>query len=100
MRALRMYDMTNLIGLTFAQVGSTLQSPTGSDPGEWPEGDLPEQMGGSRVALPPGAFTFKLPDNLSQLWKDVEIDDTRAFLANGQPNPTKGQKIKRKQLKL
>lgn len=68
--------------------------------GDWPEGDLPEQMGGTRTTLMPGIDTFKLPDNLPQLWHDVEIEDTRSFLSNGQPNPEKGQKKKRRQLKL
>lgn len=73
-----------------------------ADPGaeQWPEGDLPEQMGGTRTTLMPGIYTFKLPDNLTQLWHDVEIEDSRPFLSNGQPNPTKGQKVKRKQLKF
>lgn len=67
--------------------------------GEWPEGDLPEQMGGQRTTLLPGIDTFRLPANLAQLWHDVEIEDTREFLGNGQNNPTFGQKVKRKQLK-
>lgn len=68
--------------------------------GDWPEGDLPEQMGGARTTLMPNNYTFRLPDNLPQLWHTVEIEDTRPFLANGQPNPTKGQKVPRRQLKL
>jgi hypothetical protein len=73
-----------------------------ADPGveQWPDGELPEQMGGTRTTLMPGIFTFKIPDNLSQLWHEVEIEDSRPYLANGQPNPTKGQKIKRQQLKF
>jgi len=82
---------------------------------EWPEGDLPEQMGGPRSTLPPGMSTFRLPLNLSQLWHDVAIEDTRPYLANGQVNPTgplgphatvgpegkkSGAKVTRKQLKL
>lgn len=69
---------------------------------EWPDeediGSL--QMGGQRTTLLPGIDTFKLPDNLAQLWHEIEIEDTRPFLANGQPNPGKGQKVKRRQLKL
>jgi hypothetical protein len=80
-------------------INSTTARP---DPGGeyWPEGDLPEQMGGQRTTLLPGIYTFRLPENLAQLWKDVEIEDGRPFLPNGMPNPTKGQKILRKQLKL
>lgn len=77
-----------------------VNNPAGRDPGEWPDGDLPEQMGGSRQTLLPGQRTFRIPENVAQLWHDVEIEDTREFLASGQPNPTKGQKIKRKQLKF
>lgn len=68
--------------------------------GEWPEGDLPEQMGGQRTTLQPGVDTFALPKNIRQLWHDLEIEDGRPFLANGQPNPEKGQKKKRRQLKF
>ena len=46
---------------------------------EWPEGDLPEQMGGPRTLLMPGQSTFKLPENLAQLWHDVAIEDTRFY---------------------
>jgi hypothetical protein len=75
---------------------------------EWPEGDLPEQMGGPRTLLMPGQSTFKLPENLPQLWHDVAIEDTRPYLASGQVNPTgplaspdkRGKKIGRKQLKM
>jgi len=78
---------------------------------EWPDGDLPEQMGGPRTLLMPGQSTFRLPANLVQLWHDVAIEDTRPYLASGQVNPTgplgtrpdgsKGaQKIARKQLKF
>lgn len=78
---------------------------------EWPEGDLPEQMGGPRTLLMPGQSTFRLPTSLAQLWHDVAIEDTRPYLASGQINPTgplgirpdgtKGpQRIARKQLKF
>ncbi len=78
---------------------------------EWPEGDLPEQMGGVRTVLLPGQSTFRLPGNLEQLWHNVAIDDSRPYLPSGQINPTgplgtrpdgtKGsQKILRKQLKF
>lgn len=55
----------------------------------WPEGDLPEQMGGSSVTLLPGIDVFKLPDNLAQLWSEREMEDGR----------TK-QKVKRQVLKM
>lgn len=67
---------------------------------EWPEGDLPEQMGGPRSTLMPGQSDFRLPANLSQLWHDVAIEDTRPYLPSGQVNPNKGKKVARKQLKL
>lgn len=55
---------------------------------EWPEGDLPEQMGGARTTFLPGITTFQLPANTPQAWKIVEIEDGRAYLANGTVNPT------------
>jgi len=67
---------------------------------EWPEGDLPEQMGGPRSLLMPGQSTFLLPANLAQLWHEIAIEDTRPYLASGQVNPHKGKKIGRKQLKM
>lgn len=69
---------------------------------EWPDAgqDLPEQMGGARSTLPPGLYTFAVPATLAQLWHDIEAEDRRKFLANGQPNPSLGQKFKRKQLKF
>lgn len=67
---------------------------------EWPEGELPEQMGGARTTLVPGIYVFKLPDTLPQLWKEVPIKDNRQFLGNGQANPTFGQLVMRQQLKL
>lgn len=68
---------------------------------EWPdEADLGSlQLGGQRTTLLPGIDTFRLPDALTQLWHDVEVEDTRPFLANGQPNPNIGQKVKRRQFK-
>lgn len=79
--------------------------PSGGE--EWPEGDLPEQMGGPRTLLMPGVSTFRLPENLAQLWHDVAIEDTRNYMANGQVNPTgplanggHGKKVLRKQLKF
>lgn len=79
--------------------------PSGGE--EWPEGDLPEQMGGPRSTLMPGQSTFLLPVNLAQLWHDVAIEDTRSYMGNGQVNPTgpvanggKGKKVLRKQLKI
>lgn len=68
--------------------------------GDWPEGDLPEQMGGARTTLMPGISVFVLPANLAQLWHEVEIEDNRPTLANGSPNPTFKTKVKRQQLKL
>lgn len=56
----------------------------------WPEGDLPEQMGGAPgVTLLPGVDTFLLPATLAQLWNDVQMEDGR----------TK-QKVSRLQLKF
>ena len=72
-----------------------------ADPGmDWPEGELPEQMGGMRSTLVPGIYTFRLPANLASHWKEVPITDGRALFANGTPNPTYNQKVNRLQLKL
>lgn len=73
-----------------------------ADPGmDWPEGELPEQMGGQRTTLMPGIYTFRLPSNLATLWKDnVPVKDGRATLSNGQPNPTYNQMVNRTQLKF
>lgn len=67
---------------------------------DWPEGDLPEQMGGSRTTMLPGTDTFRIPENVAQLWHDIVAEDKRPYLPNGQPNTTKGQKVKRRQLKF
>lgn len=68
----------------------------------WPEeddlGSL--QMGGQRTTLLPGTDTFRLPTNLAQLWHDIVAEDTRPFLPNGQPNPNRGQQVKRRQVKF
>lgn len=79
-----------------------VNNPALADPGmEWPEGgELPQQMGAPRETLMPGIDEFRLPADLSRLWHDIEAEDTRQFLANGQPNPTFGKKIKRRQLKF
>lgn len=66
---------------------------------EWPEGEFPDQ-GGMRTTLMPGISTFLIPASIAQLWKDLPMEDTRPFLANGQPNPTHKQKVMRKQLKF
>lgn len=72
-----------------------------ADPGmEWPEGDLPEQMGGLRTTLLPGLYDFRLPSDLSTLWKETPVKDTRQFLATGAPNPTFDQQVLRLMLKL
>lgn len=89
-----------LLQVADAATGINSTAPRPDVGGDWPEGDLPEQMGGPRTTLLPGISTFRIPDNLAQLWHDVEIEDTRETLANGTPNPTKGQKVKRKQLKF
>ncbi len=61
---------------------------------EWPTGDLPEQTGsGGRSALAPGIYTFRLPQNLPQLWSTSTYKEFRQFLPNGQPNPTFGQQL-------
>lgn len=69
---------------------------------EWPEAgqSLPEQGGGARTVLMPNTYTFLLPASLAGLWHDIEVKDTREFLANGQLNPTFNRLIKRKQLKF
>lgn len=67
---------------------------------EWPEGDLPEQSSGPRTTLLPGVYTFKLPENLAQLWHEIDVADGRQYLSNGQANPTYQHKIKRWQLKM
>jgi len=70
---------------------------------EWPDqgSDLPDQGGGARrTTLAPGIYAFKLPESLVSLWHEVEVVDRRAFLGNGQPNPTFNQKVKRSQLKF
>lgn len=81
-----------------ADINST--QPRNDIGGEWPEGDLPEQMGGARSTLLPGISTFRIPENIAQLWHDVDIEDKRQTLANGTPNPTVTQKVRRKQLKF
>jgi hypothetical protein len=79
-----------------------LNQPSGADvPGEaWSDGDLPEQGFGFTPTLMPGESEFTLPQTLSQLWSVIEITDARQTLANGQPNPTYNQKVKRYQLKF
>jgi hypothetical protein len=67
---------------------------------EWPEGEFPEQGGGVFITLLPQIDTFRVPENVAQLWHPVVIEDERQFLANGQPNPTYKQKVARKQLKF
>jgi hypothetical protein len=57
-------------------------------------------MGGLRSTLLPGVSTFLLPPEIPPLWHDIEATDKRPFLSNGQPNPTKGQKFKRRMLKF
>ncbi len=79
-----------------------VNNPVIADPGmEWPEGgELPQQMGGQRETLMPGIDEFRLPPDLSRMWHDIAAEDTRQLLANGQPNPTFGKKIARRQLKF
>lgn len=79
-----------------------VNAPVIADPGmEWPEdGALPAQMGAPRETLAPGIDEFRLPSDLSRLWHDITAEDTRQFLPNGQPNPTFGKKIARRQLKF
>lgn len=67
---------------------------------EWPEGDLPEQMGGVRTTILPGLHLFKLPANLDQLWDEIAIEDGRPKLPDGSANPSFKAKITRKRLKL
>lgn len=69
---------------------------------DWPEQgqDLPTQMGGVRSTLMPGVSTFMMPPEIATLWHDIEATDRRPFLPNGQPNPQKGTKYKRRMLKF
>ncbi len=77
-------------------VAGTVPAPTApvaaTQVEEWPSGGLPEQTGsGGRTALAPGIYTFRLPQNLAQLWSTSTYKEFRQFLPNGQPNPTFGQ---------
>lgn len=69
---------------------------------DWPDQgtDLPTQMGGARSTLMPGISNFLMPPEIAPLWGDITAVDRRPFLSNGQPNPTKGQKFKRRMLKF
>jgi len=88
--------------------GSNVNEPAVPGGGEeWPEGDLPEQMGGARTTLMPGQNDFRIPMNVAQLWHDVAIENTRPYLPSGQVDPNgplanggKGKKVMRKQLKF
>lgn len=62
--------------------------------GDWPEGELPEQMMGDFSVLMPDISTFRLPANLAQLWAPFEVDDTNPR------SKTKGQKVQRYMLKF
>jgi hypothetical protein len=87
---------------TGAAPGDVNAPAANADPGmEWPEGDdLPAQGLSSRETLMPATNEFRLPANLQPLWHDIVAEDKRKLLGNGQPNPTFGQKIKRRQLKF
>ena len=61
---------------------------------DWPDGELPEQMGGIRETLMPGTNTFQIPANIAQLWHDQEMADNRLG------SPTFEQKVLRKVLKF
>lgn len=61
---------------------------------DWPEGELPEQMGGVRETLMPGTNTFLIPASIAQLWHDQEMADNRPGSATFQ------QKVLRKVLKF
>lgn len=105
----RFYEVNGILRQTATVAGQ----PTGTAPAgdinntaprpepavEWTDGDLPDQSFDRRTMLP-GIRTFKLPDNLAQLWADTAVEDKRKVLANGQPNPTFGQKVARKMLKM
>lgn len=67
---------------------------------EWPEGDLPEQMGGTRTTILPGIHIFQLPADLSALWDEVAIEDGRPKMPDGSANATFKQKLTRKRLKF
>lgn len=66
-----------------------------ADVADWPEGELPEQGGGSRETLLPGTHTFRLPDNLEGLWHDGN-----GIVDNRPGSPTHGQKVIRPSLKF
>ena len=89
--------------------GSGVNEPVVPGGGEeWPEGDLPEQMGGPRTTLLPGQNDFRIPMNVAQLWHDIAIENTRPYLPSGQVDPNgplaspdkHGKKVARKQLKF
>src|SRR5262245_28082676 len=71
---------------------------------EWPEGEFPEQGGGSHATLLTGIDSFLIPANVAPLWHDLVIEDSRQYLpgpnGTGVPNPTFKQKVKRRQLKF
>lgn len=80
-----------------------INSPAMNEPAvDWPEPgqEMPEQTSGPRTLLMPGIDTFRLPAQLAPLWHDIQAQDKRKFLPNGQPNPTLGQMFKRRQLKF
>lgn len=62
--------------------------------GDWPEGDLPEQMGGEFKLLQPGIDVFRLPTNLAQLFS------LKAYEDQNPRSKTKGQQVERLVLKL
>lgn len=65
--------------LMFAPTDVNSTAPRTDIAGEaWPEGDLPEQMGGAFVNLMPGIDAFRLPVELGQLWAPVKIKDPRS----------------------
>jgi len=95
-----LHQVATAAGAAAGDINSTQARPEPTV--EWPaQGEeLPEQMGGTRSTLMPGVSTFRLPANLQQLWHDIEAEDRRPYLPSGQPNPNKGQKFKRRQLKF
>ncbi len=69
--------------------GMMSTTPRPSVGGDWPEGDLPAQMGGTFHVLYPGVSTFVLPVNLAQLWKWEKSKD------NNPRSQTFGQEVDR-----
>jgi hypothetical protein len=60
----------------------------------WPEGDLPAQGGGFGPTLMPGIDTFLIPENLAQLWDEIDMKESNPR------SPRYGQTCKYNRLKF